>query len=79
MTQNAQPKTTPNRDFRPTYIAWHVTEKPERKPFWTRIGAAWSHQDGKGLTLQLDLMPVGDGRITLRVPSEDTSDQAVTE
>lgn len=76
MTQNARTTTKPNRDLRPAYIAWHVTEKPEKKPFWTRIGAAWSHQDGKGLTLQLDLIPVGDGRITLRVPSEDTADRA---
>lgn len=35
-----------------------------------RIGAAWDHEDGKDLTLQLDLLPVTGGRIVLREPSE---------
>ena len=56
----------------PTYIAWHVAGT-EDKAFWTRIGAAWSHQDGEGLTLQLDLMPVSGGRIVLRHPSDNNS------
>ena len=53
----------------PALIAFHVAEKND-KSFWTRIGAAWDHEDGKGLTLQLDLVPVAGGRIVLRVPSE---------
>jgi hypothetical protein len=36
-----------------------------------RIGAAWEHEDGEGLTLQLDLLPVTGGRIVLRKPKED--------
>jgi hypothetical protein len=55
----------------PSLIAYAVTEKGEDKSFWTRIGAAWDHEDGKGLTLQLDLVPVNGGRIVLRTPSED--------
>ena len=35
----------------PSFIAYAVTEKGEDKSFWTRIGAAWDHEDGKGLTL----------------------------
>lgn len=54
----------------PAFIAWHVAEKSDSKSFWTRIGAAWDHEDGKGLTLQLDLVPVSGGRIVLRIPSE---------
>jgi hypothetical protein len=57
----------------PALIAWHVKERGEQK-FWNRLGAAWEHEDGDGLTLQLDLMPIGDGRIVLRKPKED--DQA---
>lgn len=53
----------------PALIAYHVTERGEKK-FWTRIGAAWDHEDGKGLTVQLDLVPVNAGRIVLREPSE---------
>lgn len=59
----------------PALIAWHVAEKNESKSFWTRIGAAWDHEDGKGLTLQLDLVPVAGGRIVLRVPSENTEEK----
>jgi hypothetical protein len=57
----------------PTLIAYHVTEarKEGEKGFWTKIGAAWDHKDGGGLTLQLDLVPVAGGRIILRAPRAD--------
>ena len=58
----------------PTLIAWHVAERGEKK-FWTRIGAAWDHKDGGGLTLDLDLVPVDGGRIVLRAPSEEAAPQ----
>ncbi|RVH60078.1 hypothetical protein CN213_06115 [Sinorhizobium meliloti] len=67
MTQNEKPTRKSREHQAPTYIAWHVDEKG-KKSFWTRIGAAWRHEDGEGLTLQLDLVPVNGGRITLRVP-----------
>jgi hypothetical protein len=54
----------------PALIAWYVKERGEKK-FWTRIGAAWEHEDGDGLTLDLDLMPTTDRRIVLRKPKED--------
>lgn len=54
----------------PALIAYHVTERGE-KSFWTRIGAAWDHEDAKGLTIQLNLMPMNGGRIVLREPAEN--------
>lgn len=65
-TKNETRETTP-----PSLIAYHVAEgrKEGDKGFWTRIGAAWDHKDGEGLTLQLDLVPVNAGRIVLRVPA----------
>ena len=54
----------------PALIAYHVADRGEEKSFWTRIGAAWDHEDGKGFTLNLDLVPVSAGRIVLRVPSD---------
>lgn len=54
----------------PSMIAWHVTEGRDRK-FWTRIGAAWDHEDGEGLNLKLDLLPVSGGKIVLRAPKAD--------
>ena len=52
----------------PAYIAWHVSGRDE-KSYWTRIGAAWDHKDGEGLTLQLETVPM-NGRIVLRLPQE---------
>ena len=50
-------KKAPQRETKPpALIAWHVAERGENK-FWNRIGAAWEHEDGEGLTLQLDLLP----------------------
>lgn len=54
----------------PALIAYHVAERGE-KSFWTRIGAAWDHEDGRGLTVQLELLPADGGRIVLREPSAD--------
>lgn len=58
----------------PALIAYHVNERGE-KSFWTRIGAAWEHKDGEGLTVDLDLVPVDSGRIVLRpLKDENTSE-----
>lgn len=57
----------------PSMIAWHVTEGRNRK-FWTRIGAAWDHGDGEGLSLKLDLLPVNGGKIVLRAPKAEGAD-----
>lgn len=68
-TRNRNQDRKPQREAQaPALIAWHVAERGE-KSFWTRIGVAWDHEDAKGLTLQLDLVPVGGGRIILREPS----------
>jgi hypothetical protein len=54
------PKKAPQRETTPpALIAWHFQS------------AAWEHEDGEGLTLQLDLIPVAGGRIVLRVPKQE--------
>ncbi len=53
----------------PTHIAYQVREGSQ-KSYWTRIGAAWAHRDGKGFNLQLECVPL-DGKVTLRIVSED--------
>jgi len=60
-------KETKRETQPPVLIAYHISERGEKK-FWTRIGAAWDHEDNKGLTVQLDLVPVNGGRIVLREP-----------
>ncbi|MBE2288950.1 MAG: hypothetical protein IAE95_05305 [Chitinophagaceae bacterium] len=54
----------------PTHIAYQVREGSKDKSYWTRIGAAWAHKDGKGFSIQLDCVPL-DGRINLRDASEN--------
>ena len=48
--------------------------KKGSKGFWTRIGAAWPHQNGDGFNIQLDCVPV-DGRIVLR-PAKAEDEEA---
>jgi hypothetical protein len=54
----------------PTHHAYHVLERNGKDAIWTRVGSAWAHNDGKGFNIQLHVAPL-DGRITLRLPSED--------
>ena len=68
MSNNTETETKPASGKAPTYIAYQVRDGNE-KGFFTRIGAAWAHKDGKGFNVQLDSVPL-NGRITLRLPSE---------
>lgn len=62
--------TTKSTSKAPSHIAYHVRDRGEgKKGFWTRIGSAWAHADGKGFNVQLEVVPL-DGRISLRVESE---------
>tara|TARA_R110002167_G_scaffold30531_9_gene101060 strand:+ start:111 stop:362 length:252 start_codon:yes stop_codon:yes gene_type:complete len=70
---NSTSKASSRETQPPALIAYSVTERGE-KSFWTRIGAAWDHEDAKGLTLQLELVPVNGGRIVLREPSSEASE-----
>lgn len=53
----------------PDFIAWHVANKVQ-KAFWTKVEAAWFHRDRKGVSLQLEVVPI-NGRIVLRTPLDD--------
>jgi hypothetical protein len=53
----------------PSHIAYHVRDREGGESFWTRIGSAWQHADGKGFNIQIETVPL-DGRISLRIPSE---------
>lgn len=52
-------------DKRPSHIAYQVREGEDKKAYFNRIGAAWTHKDGEGFSIQLDSLPV-DGRVTVR-------------
>ena len=72
----ANTRTTTREAAPPSLIAYHVLERGQDKRFWTRIGAAWPHEDGEGMTLQLDLVPNGGGRIVLRAPRAEQEETA---
>ena len=61
---------------KPTLIAYTVKERGEgQKAIWTRIGAAWPHDNGSGLSIQLEALPLNfDGRIVLTEPKADEAE-----
>ena len=58
MTKNPKKNT-------PSHIVYQVQDGKEDKSYWHRVGAAWSHADGKGLSIQLTSLPI-DGKLTIR-------------
>jgi hypothetical protein len=67
MTNSTTRATSGNKA--PSHIVYQVRDREGKKGFWTRIGSAWPHQDGKGFNVQIEAVPL-DGRITLRVATE---------
>ena len=68
MTDTTQNESAASKS--PSHIVYHVRNRDGKdKGFWTRIGAAWQHSDGKGFNIQIESVPL-DGRITLRVATE---------
>ncbi|RJG54224.1 hypothetical protein D0Z70_13920 [Sphingobium terrigena] len=59
-------ETTSNR--KPAFRLYIVNGEGE-KAIWIPVGAAWSHQDGKGYSISLDAIPV-TGRLVMRAASE---------
>ena len=57
-----------NDTNRPTHAIWQVNGEGE-KARWTRVGAAWMHNDKKGANLKFDCFPLG-GRIVVREITE---------
>ena len=64
-TKNTQAQPSPNG---PDFIAYQVIDRGEDlKSIWRAVGSAWMHNDGNGIQLRLDSLPVG-GVVTLRTP-----------
>jgi hypothetical protein len=57
----------------PVLIAYSVKDgTPERPAQWTRLGVAFPHERGAGLTVFINALPLDfDGRIVLVEPSAD--------
>jgi len=54
--------------------AVYVVEGEADNAFWTKIGAAWEHQDGKGLNITLSALPL-NGRLVVRDPKVDEDEE----
>jgi hypothetical protein len=54
----------------PVLIAYSVKRSSKGRAVWTRIGAAYPHEAGSGLTVILDATPT-DGRIVLLELDDD--------
>jgi hypothetical protein len=67
MSTTEKTETTTSKS--PSHIVYQVRDREGSKGFFTRIGAAWPHKDGKGFNIQVDAIPL-DGKLTLRVLSE---------
>ena len=71
-SQSASPQanTINGKGTAPTHIVYQVLDREgDKSAIWTRIGAAWPHNDGKGFNITLTALPV-DGRLSVRVASE---------
>lgn len=54
----------------PSHRAYVVVKRDGADDFWINVGAAFPHQDGNGLNVVLQALPV-DGKIVLRVPQDE--------
>lgn len=63
------------RKRKPTHAIYHVRGEG-KDAYWTRVGAAWIHEDGEGLSLALDFVPVNDaGRLVVRANKPTEGEQ----
>jgi hypothetical protein len=53
---------------RPTHEAFVVTGEGE-SAFWTKLGAVWPHDDGKGFNVELIALPM-TGKLVIRERKE---------
>lgn len=69
--------TTESKSKRkPTHAVYHVRGEGE-KAYWTKIGAAWLHDDKEGLNVSLDYIPLADaGCLVIRVNKTDAVGEA---
>jgi hypothetical protein len=55
----------PTQPKHKVYAVEDREREDEKEPFWTRIGSAFPHKDGKGLNIVLSALPL-NGRLVLR-------------
>jgi len=61
----------------PSHRAYTVIRREGQDDFWLNIGLAFPHNDGKGLNIMLQAMPL-DGKIVLREANSDEAEERPT-
>lgn len=67
--------TQPKPSRRPSH-AVYLVEGEGKDTYWTKIGAAWAHDDGEGFNLSLSALPL-NGRLVIRKPKAKDQGEAV--
>lgn len=63
--------TSNNSAKRPSHEVFVTRQVPGReKKRWTKIGAAWEHEDGAGWNILLEAHPIGN-QLVMRVRREE--------
>jgi len=47
----------------PTHRVYAVRKTGQNTGYWVEIGAAWANKDGKGISIKLNLLPVGEAGV----------------
>ncbi|MGE8944041.1 hypothetical protein ACO2I3_19220 [Leptospira interrogans] len=64
----------------PALIVYAVIDRGRGRKVWREIGAAFSHKDGEGFSLLLDLQAPPEAEVVLRAPkSRDAERESRTE
>ena len=56
---------------RPTHTVY-VVEGEGDSAYWTKIGAAWAHEDAEGYNISLTALPL-NGRLVVRTAKADAT------
>jgi hypothetical protein len=59
----------------PTHRVYVVRKTGQNTGYWVEIGAAWANKDGKGFSLKLNLLPVGEADIVVREIQADAGSE----
>lgn len=66
------PKNTAADQSKPQPLGvFVVDERNQDRKFWTRVGAAWPHEDGKGYNLEIIPGISVSGRLVIREKKQD--------
>lgn len=60
---------TQTKSNRPSHNVY-VVEGEGDNAYWTKVGAAWRNEDGRGFSISLTCLPL-NGRLIIREPKAD--------